>query len=97
MSNSAPLSNIDQISHQIADLETSLRGKLPAYESLLHTIHKNLHADEALVHLLTEEQVGIIITGLMKKKQVVINETAAKGKTASGKKLKDIGMDDLGM
>lgn len=90
-----PLPAAGIIVDKIAELQAALQTGAPQYESLLHTIHVALHKDEELTHLLTEEQVGILCAGLAKKKSVVIAASAAKGKTASGKSLKDITLGDL--
>lgn len=95
-----PLSEIEQISSKIADLQLMLQTAAPGYEGLLHQIHVALIKDDALVHLLSEEQIGTICVGLAKKKNLVIAdaETKSKGraaKTASGKALKDISIDEL--
>lgn len=94
-----PLTNCDQIVAMIAELETALQQSLPSYESLLHKVHVALHKDEECAILLSSEQVGIVCAGLSKKKGIFIalsGSTAAKTKTASGKSLKDVTIDDLG-
>lgn len=93
-----PLNNVEQIAERINTLQESLKAGSPVYESLLHTIHVALHKDEELVHLLTEEQIGVIVSGLAKKKNIVIAEPVTKSggsRTPSGKKLKDLTLDDL--
>lgn len=98
MSTSVPLSGVDNLRSQIYELQEQLEKNLPGYASLLHTIHKNLAMDEQLVHLLKEEEIGIIVSGLAKRKNIVLAESsvkAGKNTTASGKKLKDIGLGDL--
>jgi hypothetical protein len=94
---STPLPSASILADKIAELQAALQTAAPSYESLLHTIHVALNKDESLAHLLTEEQVGIICAGLTKKQGIVIAETTAKAKTTSGKSLKNISLDDLGM
>lgn len=94
----APLSAIDQLANKIADLEKRLQTAAPGYEGLLHSIHTELQKDDALANLLSPEQVGVVVAGLSKRKGVVIANTDKLGKgniTAGGKKLKDLGVDDL--
>jgi hypothetical protein len=67
-----PISNGDQIKQKILDLQSALQNQLPSYESLLHTIHRNLATDPDTVHLLTDEEIGIICAGLSKRTGVVI-------------------------
>lgn len=90
-----PLTGIEQVVSRIADLQTALQTAAPNYESLLHVIHVALSKDEELAHLLTEEQVGVICSGLAKKKNIVIAATTAKSRSSSGKKLGDVTLDDL--
>lgn len=59
---------------KILDLQYALQKELPTYESLLHTIHRNLANDPDTVHLLTDEQIGIIVAGLSKKTGVAITK-----------------------
>ena len=80
---------------KISDLDEKLRSNAPGYESLLHTIHRQLAADESLVHILDEEQVGTIVRGLTKRKNIVLAEPEKRGRGAGGKSLKNIGLDDL--
>lgn len=92
------LDNLDQMAQKIADLQSQLQQMAPGYESLLHQIHVNLQKDPDLVHLLSDEQVGVIVAGLSRKKNVVIAEPdkiARKKTLANGKALKDATIDDI--
>lgn len=96
MTESAPLPNADQLLSKIGELKSSLELATPGYESLLFEIHQRLAKDEELVHLLKEEDIGIILAGLSKKKNVVIAAPAkSKSTTSSGKKLKDVTLGDI--
>lgn len=97
-----PLSNAEQIINKIGDLQARLQAAAPGYEMLLQQIHIALSKDEEVVHLLSEEQIGIIVAGLAKKKGQVIIAASQKGQGkvlgSSGvgnKKLKDIELSDL--
>lgn len=93
-----PLTAADQVLQKIDDLQAALQQQLPNYESLLHFIHVELHKNEDVVHLLTPEQVGIVVAGLSKKKNVVIAQSASKAssaRTPQGKKIKDLTLGDL--
>lgn len=90
-----PLSNAEQIVNKIEELKTLLQTGAPGYEGLLHTIHVALHKDPDTAHILTEEQIGIIVSGLSKRKGVIIQAATSKQKTSDGKKLKDITADDI--
>lgn len=94
-----PLAEIDQVKQKLAELKTALQDQLPDFENLLRTIHVALHAGgDELVALLSDEEVGVLVAGLSKRKNIEISpivEKKTKNKTASGKKLSDatIGVD----
>lgn len=94
----APLTQLDQIRQQIAQLSEQLQANTPGYESLLFHIHKTLKEQEEQAVLLTDEEVGVICAGLTKKKGIVIATSIARtsgNKTSNGKSLKDIALSDL--
>lgn len=88
-----PLDKTEQIKARIADLRDSLRAQLPNYESLLHTIHRNLATDPDTVHLLTDEEIGIIVAALSKRTGIFIAKEVAEKK--SGSKGKKADLSDL--
>lgn len=95
----APLSEADQIIAKIGDLQQRLQSVAPGYEGLLHEIHVALHKNENVVHLLTDDQIGIIVAGLSLRKGIVLAEVDKGGrpnkKLAGGKKLSETTLDDL--
>jgi len=80
-----------QAAQRLIDMVSTLQQRLqlttPGYESILHQIHQTLAVDEALTHMLTEEQVGVIVSGLTRHKQVLLVEETTKkaGKKALSK------------
>ena len=78
---------------KIEELKEKLQNAAPGYEGLLYTIHKQLAADEQLVHILTEDQIGIIVAGLSKKKNIII-ASAVSAKTTKAS-LKNVSLGDL--
>lgn len=81
-----------QLQEQIATLQQALITANPGMPAMLRTIHTALRADKDIVTLLTPEEVGIIVSGLMKQTNTVIS--AVKVKTAK-KSLKSITLDDM--
>lgn len=76
---------------RIADLQKAMEEKLPGFKDQLRTIHKMLkdHDVADLKHMLTDEQVGVIVRGLSQHTGVVIAESkVAKG--GKGKRLTSI-------
>lgn len=92
MNDTIKLTNYDLITNKIHQLQTILQAAAPNYENLLREIHTNLAADADVVHLLSEEQIGVIVAGLSKKKGIVIAEVMTKVKKAS---LKNTDLEDL--
>lgn len=90
---SQALTNGQQLKTQITELQEKLHKALPDYKELLQVIHTNLRKDEDLVHLLSPEDIGVIVAGLSKHKNIVIATATAKG--SGGKKSKSITVDDL--
>jgi len=84
---------VTQINERISELQSALSAASPNYEGILQTIHRQLSQDEALVHMLTDEQVGVICAGLTRKKQIIIVAASIKG--VKKQKLSDIDADDL--
>lgn len=89
---SEPLTPLQDIKNKISQMQSDLQQQLPGYEHLLRVIHTNLAQDDSTVHLLSEEEIGIIVAGLSKKKGVVLAEIETKTKKAS---LKGTTVDDL--
>lgn len=90
-----PLTNAEGIVNAIGNLQAMLKANSPLYEGMLQTIHKALVQDEAVTWLLTEEQVGVIMQALAKKKNVTITISTSKNKSSSGKKLSEVTEDDI--
>lgn len=92
-----PLPQAAQILQKLEELKLALQTAAPTYESLLHQIHQALSKDDEMVHLLTEEQIGVLCAGLSKKKGIVIAASSAKGKTVGGgRALKELTVADIG-
>lgn len=85
---------IDQLREKVLTLQNALLTQHPSMPSLLRDIHNNLKQDEEIVTLLSEEEIGVIVNGLMKQTQTVILSAALK-KGSGGKSLKKVTVDDL--
>lgn len=96
--NEAKLVNVEFVSSKIAELQQQLEEKAPGYKTLLREIHTILRKDEELVHILKEEEIGVIMRGLSTMKDVVINkETEKEIKVRMNKGLKNVSASDLGL
>lgn len=85
----APLPQLELIRGRIAELKTQLEANVPDYANQLKIIHTILAEDEALSHLLDEEEIGVICQGLSKRKGLVIALTEVKkGRSGAATKAK---------
>jgi len=90
---STPLSTADQLREQIAQLQSALTTANPGMPTMLRTIHRALAGDKAIVTLLTPDEVGILVSSLMKQTNTIIAADIVKSK---GKKFsKSVSVDDL--
>ena len=76
-----------QIKEKLAQLEESLLKKLPEMPTLLRDIHRQLKKDPEIVTLLTEEECGILVSGLKKQTSTSIATSALKTKTKAQSKM----------
>jgi hypothetical protein len=84
---------VEQLKEKVLTLQTAILEAHPTMPVLLREIHQNLKADQEIVTLLSDEEIGIIVQGLMKQTQTVILSTIAKKGT--GKSLKKTSVDDI--
>lgn len=91
---SAPMTQAQQLQENIAKLKEALISANPGMPTMLRTIHTELRKDPAIVTLLSPEEVGTLVAGLMKQTNTVIAADVAKKSTKS---LKKITLEDLGM
>ena len=81
-----------QLSEKVLDLQSRLLAAHPTMPVLLREIHTQLRNDPELVTTLAEEEISIIVQGLMKQTQTEIATAVLKSKTKS---TKSIGLADL--
>ena len=87
------MNQAEQIQESILSLREALITANPGMPTMLRTIHTALRADPAIVTLLTEEECGTIVAGLMKQTNTIIAAGAVKG--GAKKSLKNISLDML--
>ena len=81
----------EAIKMKIAELSELILNAHPRMPMLLREIHTVLKADPDNVTLLSEEDIGVIVSGLKKQTQTVITAGVLSKKT----KLKDTQLADL--
>lgn len=85
---------IEQLQEKVASVQAALLAAHPTLPILLAEIHKTLKNDPACVTLLTEDEIGILVSGLEAQTKVEIMATMSSG-TKAGKALKKISADDI--
>lgn len=88
------LTGAEQLKNRISELQEQLQTGTPGYEGLLHVIHSSLSKDEELVHFLSEDEIGIIVSGLTKNKNMILVAEAVKKRTTK-KELSTLGVGDF--
>lgn len=75
---------------ELAQLQADLLAKVPSFRTVLQDIHRKLKADPAVVTILTDDEIGLIISGLKTHAQVDViapqKKKAVKKATAAAKK-----------
>lgn len=90
------LNEVDQIKQSIAELQAQLLEQHPQLPSRLRDIHSRLLKEPQLVQVLTEEEIAVIVQGLMKQTQIQITTPAAKKSSAITKKrVANMSVDEL--
>lgn len=84
---------IEQLQEKVGSLQEALLSAHPSMPVLLRDIHNHLKADPDVVTILSEEEIGIIVSGLQKVTQTKILDSIVKKGT--GKALKKTTLADL--
>ena len=73
--------NADIFMDNLESLSDSIIAKAPNIGEYLHLIHRNLSKYPELTHLLEDEQIGIVVSGLLKltNTELAIKATKVKG------------------
>ncbi len=82
-----------QVQENLAQMEEALLSDTPNIATLLRTIHQQLKKDPEIVTILSEEECGILVSGLKEHTAIEISTKALK-KTGT-KSLKATTTDDL--
>lgn len=79
------ITNGDRVKQLITDLQAKMSQAQPGWESLLHLIHSTLQKDPDVVHLLKDEEIGVIVSGLQHRTGIVL--AVEKSKPKKGEKI----------
>lgn len=89
----APMSQADQIHSKIIEIEEALIAGNPNLPIMLRTIHTAIREDHSTVTILSEDEISVLVRGLMKQTATVIAAEATAKK--AGKALKNMTADDI--
>lgn len=81
------------ISIKLTELDQALKSAHPTMPALLQQIHRALSNDAETTTLLTSEEVAILVRGLSKQVDAVIQTSMLSG--GKGKSLKKMTADDV--
>jgi hypothetical protein len=84
-----------ELESKLSTLEQSLLSQDPQMPNHLKEIHKYLIQFEELSHLLTEEQIAIILDAQQRRVGVILAAETKSKKNGGGKGLKNVTADDL--
>lgn len=91
-----PTPSSHPLAMQFAELEAALLTADPTFKTTLRDVHRHLGKDPELVTLMTEEEVEMIVKGLVVFANAEVVEPAkAKAVKTAAKALKNISADDL--
>lgn len=80
---------------KVADLQSKLLESHPLIPSLLRTIHTQLRSDPELVTTLSEDEIGIIVRGLMHQTHTELVSSTPKPKSAAAELKKAVKSGNL--
>jgi heterodisulfide reductase subunit B len=87
-----------ELKEKAGKLQEALLARHPTMPSLLADIHRALKAQPENITLLSEEEIGVIVSGLEVQTQTHLADTMVKGKNSTGakatvNKIKSLGAD----
>lgn len=91
--NATGMDTATQLKEKVLQLEQQLLELHPQMPILLRTIHTQLRADPALVTTLSEDDIGILVSGLAKQQQIEIATSIVK--STPKKSMKSLTVNDL--
>lgn len=86
---------LEEISIKIQKLQDLLLASDPKMPEHLRAIHRTLVQYEELSHLLSEDQIAIILEGAQKKLGMILADETRNSKSKTSSKLKGVTADDL--
>lgn len=86
------MNQAEQLKESVLSLQQALLNQHPTMPQLLRQIHQQLKADPTIVTLMSEEEIGIVVSGLKQQTLTTIATSTAKSKTKS---LKSLSVGDL--
>lgn len=83
------------VQNRLIELQVALEQRDPNIKNHLAEIHKHMIQYEEIVHLLSEEQIAIVMKGQQQHTNTTLVQDVVKKKTSTSKKAATLGMADL--
>jgi len=83
------------VQEKLAALSNALLSAHPTIPVLLREIHTHLRNDPECVTLMKEEEINLVVKGLVRQTGVEIVSAAVKKPSISKNAMKNIGVDDI--
>jgi hypothetical protein len=90
------MNQAEQIEMKIAELETAITSQHPQMSQYLKLIHMQLLKEPELVHIMTNEQRAVLISGLEKQAGITVFN-ATKPKKPTAKSMATASLADFGI
>ncbi len=88
----------EQLQEKVLSLETAIKSRHPTMPTLLQEIWKALKAQPENVTLMTEEEMGILVSGLQVQTNTTLAQSAVKAsKSAASNKSVAAKINQLGL
>lgn len=88
------MNSAEIIKEKLYQLESKLKENVPNIKELLRDIHTSLKKDPDVVTILSEEEVSMLVKGLVKQTQSTVIDKVLKTKK-SKKELQQTTLEDL--
>lgn len=84
----APVSpELSDLLHYISSLSEEMKKEHPELPTYMQIIHKKIVEYPELVHLLTDEQIGVVYQAALKQSNIILVKVKEKTEKASARKL----------
>lgn len=77
---------------QLAELADSLEKDIPGWKHILQQVYTSLKSDADVVTIMTEEEIALVVKGLIQFSGAELVASVTKGKKTKAPAIKDLGL-----